>query len=130
MLSPTTFSTDRFFKLLLFLIIVMTFGIRARLASMPLERDEGEYAYMGQQILAGIPPYKEAFAMKFPGIYLAYSGIFITLGQTDTAIRWGTLLMNIATAVIVFLIAKNFSATHPVRQMMPNRLARSQSQAQ
>src|ERR1041385_8439812 len=53
---------------MLFLLIV-----RLRVASVPLERDEGEYAYSGQLILEGIPPYQLAYNMKFPGTYYAYS---------------------------------------------------------
>jgi hypothetical protein len=43
-------------------------GIRLRLLSFPLERDEGEYAYAGQLMLQGIPPYELAYNMKFPGL--------------------------------------------------------------
>src|SRR5262249_20001496 len=43
--------------------------VRLRLADVPLERDEGEYAYAGQLILHGIPPYQQAYNMKFPGTY-------------------------------------------------------------
>ena len=33
--------------------------LRAPFVSVPLERDEGEYAYAGQLILHGIPPYHD-----------------------------------------------------------------------
>jgi hypothetical protein len=35
---------------------------RIRLLGLPLERDEGEYAYTGQLLLQGIPPYKLAYS--------------------------------------------------------------------
>ena len=38
---------------MVFLIILVVGGIRARLLTMPLERDEGEYAYTGQLLLQG-----------------------------------------------------------------------------
>ena len=38
---------------------------------MPLERDEGEYAYIGQLILRGEIPYVAAHSMKLPGVYYA-----------------------------------------------------------
>ena len=51
-------------------IILLTVAIiRIRLLSFPLERDEGEYAYFGQLILQGIPPYKLAYNLKLPGTY-------------------------------------------------------------
>jgi hypothetical protein len=42
-------------------------AIRWCLRDMPLERDEGEYAYAGPLILQGIPPYQIAYNMKLPG---------------------------------------------------------------
>ncbi|PYN18494.1 MAG: hypothetical protein DME05_00625, partial [Candidatus Rokuibacteriota bacterium] len=33
--------------------------IRFRLLEIPLDRDEGEYAYFGQLLLAGVPPYAD-----------------------------------------------------------------------
>jgi len=41
-------------------VALLTVGfIRLRLLDLPLERDEGEYAYAGQLILQGTPPYQE-----------------------------------------------------------------------
>ncbi len=51
----------------------LTTAVRIRLLGIPLERDEGEYAYAGQLLLQGIPPYKLAYSMKFPGTYVAYA---------------------------------------------------------
>src|ERR1039458_9666514 len=57
----------------LVLVIVFFAVVRMRLRNAPLERDEGEYAYMGQLILQGIPPYKLASNMKLPGTYAGRS---------------------------------------------------------
>src|SRR5271155_5964386 len=68
------------------LLAIIFFGlIRYRLRDMPLERDEGEYAYSGQLILQGIPPYKLAYNMKLPGTYAAYAVIMGVLGETPAA---------------------------------------------
>src|ERR1700678_1899658 len=48
-------------------VLGFNFFVRWRLLGMPLERDEGEYAYAGQLFLQGIPPYQLAWNMKFPG---------------------------------------------------------------
>ena len=65
-------------------LAVITLGlvitIRLRLLGIPLERDEGEYAYAGQLMLQGIPPYKLAYNMKFPGTYAAYALIMALFG--------------------------------------------------
>jgi hypothetical protein len=42
----------------LLIILFATGIIRYGLLDVPLERDEGEYAYAGQLILKGIPPYQ------------------------------------------------------------------------
>ncbi len=80
--------------------------IRLRLASLPLERDEGEYAYMGQLMLGGVPPYQAAYNMKWPGTYAGYAAIMAVFGQSAAAIRVGLVLVNLATAFFVYQIAR------------------------
>lgn len=80
--------------------------VRVHLAGVPLERDEGEYAYAGQLILDGVPPYQQAYNMKFPGTYYAYALIMAMFGQTTTGIRVGLLLVNVATILLVFVIGR------------------------
>lgn len=90
------------------LVLVLFFFavVRVRLRNVPLERDEGEYAYSGQLILQGIPPYKLAYNMKLPGTYVAYAVIMGALGETPGAIRLGLLVINAATSLLVFLMGK------------------------
>ena len=58
---------DRVLEAAWIFLAVIVFGLVIRLLGIPLERDEGEYAYAGQLILQGIPPrYKLAYNMKFP----------------------------------------------------------------
>jgi hypothetical protein len=87
-------------------ITLISVIVRLRLLSTPLERDEGEYAYAGQLILHGFPPYLYAYNMKFPGVYAAYGLIMAIFGQTAAGIRMGLLLINLATAGLIFLMAK------------------------
>jgi hypothetical protein len=56
---------------LLALVMLLTCAIRIHLRNIPLERDEGEYAYSGQLMLQGVPPYKLAYTMKLPGTHAA-----------------------------------------------------------
>ena len=79
--------------------------IRFQAAPEPLERDEGEYALMGQLILDGTPPYREAASMKPPGVYYAYSAILAVFGQTVTGIRLGLMAVGLISTVILYLIA-------------------------
>src|SRR5436190_13113607 len=88
------------------IILGLVIAIRIRLLAIPLERDEGEYAYAGQLILQGIPPYKLAYNMKFPGTYAAYALIMSIFGQTIDAIHLGLLLVNATTIALIFLIGR------------------------
>ena len=88
-------------------VIICAALIRLRLLSTPLERDEGEYAYVGQLMLEGIAPYKIAFNMKFPGTYAAYAAIMAVFGQSVTGIHMGFLLVNALTIVLIFLLGKS-----------------------
>jgi hypothetical protein len=81
------------------------------LLAVPLERDEGEYAYVGQLILQGIPPYALAGNMKLPGIYGAYALIMALFGQTIAGIRLGLLVVNVATMILVFLLGRRLVDT-------------------
>lgn len=86
-------------------VLVLATGIRLRLADVPLERDEGEYAYAGQLILQGMPPYEHLYSMKLPGIYMAYAGLITLFGQTHTGIHIGLALINACTTLLLFLLA-------------------------
>ncbi|MBI4025574.1 MAG: hypothetical protein HY360_11385 [Verrucomicrobia bacterium] len=101
----------RMFRFGLGLVILGAWAVRMHLADMPLERDEGEYAYMAQLMLQGAPPYTEAYAMKMPGIYAAYALILSVFGATDSGIRWGLILMNAATALVIFLIGRRLACS-------------------
>jgi tetratricopeptide (TPR) repeat protein len=81
-------------------------AVRIRLLQIPLERDEGEFAYAGQLMLQGIPPYKLVYSMKFPGIYAAYAAIMAVFGQTIAGIHVGFILINAVTIVLAFLLGK------------------------
>ena len=58
------------------------------------DRDEGEYAYFGQLLLEGVPPYAAAYNLKAPGIYGAYALILAAFGQTTTAIHLGLIVVT------------------------------------
>jgi hypothetical protein len=97
---------ERAWWLVALLAIVTVILIRLRLLGIPLERDEGEYAYGGQLILEGIAPYRFAYSMKFPGTSAAYGLIMSFFGQTVAGIHFGLLLLNLATVVLIFFVGK------------------------
>ncbi len=92
----------------LIIILGVVTAIRIRLLNFPLERDEGEFAYAGQLLLQGISPYKAAYTvtLKLPGTFVGYALIMAIFGQTTTAIHAGVILINLASAALVFLLAR------------------------
>ena len=88
------------------LTILFVVVVRVRLREMPLERDEGEYAYVGQLMLHGVPPYREAYAMKLPGTYAAYALIMAVFGQSAAGIHIGLALVNAASIILMFLLGR------------------------
>ena len=93
-------------------VILLTTIARVRLLSIPLERDEGEYAYAGQLILQGVPPYELVYNMKFPGIYYAYALVLAVFGQTQVGVHLGLFVVNAGTILLVFFLGRRlFDAT-------------------
>jgi hypothetical protein len=88
------------------LVIICAAALRWHLVTMPLERDEGEYAYIAQQMLKGVPPYQSAYSMKLPGIYVIYAMFLAAFGQTITAIHLGLIIFNAAAIIVVFLLTR------------------------
>ncbi|HST30584.1 MAG TPA: glycosyltransferase family 39 protein [Chthoniobacterales bacterium] len=117
--------------LLFSVTVVAVFLARIRLSGLPLERDEGEYAYGGQLLMLGIAPYKLAYSMKLPGTTAAYALIMSILGQSATAIHIGLALTNLITVGLVYFVGRNLlgkfggivaSACYAVLSLMPHVL--------
>jgi len=92
----------------LIIIIILTAIIRIRLLDVPLERDEGDYAYTAQLMLQGIPPYLKSYSMRLPGLYVAYVVIISLFGQTQQGIHTGLLIINSITIIFVYLLSRFF----------------------
>ncbi len=92
--------------LILAMVLVIAIVVRIRMLTVPLERDEGEYAYAGQLMLQGVPPYQLAYNMKMPGIYAAYAVIMAVFGQNHLAIHFGVLIINVMTIILIYYLAK------------------------
>ncbi len=87
---------------------ILLLGLLLRLPGMalPLERDEGAYAYIAYNWLHGGLPYRDAFDHKPPLIYLLFIPPLLTGMSPTTAIRaWATLLF-LTSLVLVYLIGR------------------------
>ncbi|HEX4824916.1 MAG TPA: glycosyltransferase family 87 protein [Candidatus Polarisedimenticolaceae bacterium] len=91
---------------LLALAALLVIAVRLRLASFPLERDEGEYAWIGSGLLNGIAPYLHAYTMKMPGIDTVYALAMAMGGRSVTAIRVALLLANLLTMGAIVAIGR------------------------
>ncbi|MDA8161269.1 MAG: glycosyltransferase family 39 protein [Desulfobacteraceae bacterium] len=92
-------------------LIVLAVGLlRWHLLGVSLERDEGEYAYGGQLLLQGVPPYALLYSMKLPGMYAAYALCLALFGQTPTGIHLGLLLVNAADVVMLFILGRQLAS--------------------
>jgi hypothetical protein len=91
---------------LLVAVIVAVAAIRVPLLSTPLERDEGEYAYVARLLLDGFPPYERAYSIKLPGVAMVYAPFVSLLGETPAAIHVCLLLANAATILGMFLLGR------------------------
>jgi hypothetical protein len=74
---------------LLVLVMLATAGVRLRLLDIPLDRDEGEYGYVGQLLLQAVPPYTQAYNFKMPGIYAVYALMLAVFGGRPPAFTLG-----------------------------------------
>ncbi len=106
--NPATTAGKRRAFVWLLLVLAIVAIIRIRLLNMPLERDEGEFAYGGQLLLEGASPYKGAYndALKLPGTCGAYALAMAVFGQTTAGIHGALILVTLATAIFVFLLMR------------------------
>ena len=85
--------------------------LRAPYLSVPLERDEGEYAYIAQRMLAGEVPYRDAFDQKPPGVFLAYATAFVLFGQSIESIHILLYLWTAATTLVLFAFVRRLAGS-------------------
>jgi hypothetical protein len=92
--------------MLLAATLVAIIWARIHLAGLPLERDEGEYAYTGQLLLLGHAPYELAYSMKFPGTAGVFAVFLAVFGQSPTGVHLGLICINLATVGAIFLLGR------------------------
>ena len=85
--------------------LVFSTFVRGRYLDIPLERDEGEFAYSARLILQGEPPYKHAYNIKLPGVDLLYAGFLALFGDDARSIHIGLLLAGLATIALLWRLA-------------------------
>ncbi|MDP2674422.1 MAG: glycosyltransferase family 39 protein [Dehalococcoidia bacterium] len=92
-------------------ILALGLSFRAGALDLPLDRDEGSYAYIGANLTSGIVPYRDVIENKPPGIYVFYA--FATIGPDKvTSVRLATDVLFAASMLLVFAItARTYGRT-------------------
>ena len=109
--EPTHQRSSRAVWFCLALVLAVTAWVRLGLIDVPLERDEGEYAYVAQRMLAGEAPYAGAYTLKWPGTHAAYAVSMLCFGESPGGIRSGLLLVNAATLALVFGLTRRHAGS-------------------
>ena len=92
--------------LCLFLLASATVLFRIHYLDVPLERDEGEYAYIAQRMASGDIPYKDIFDQKPPGTFFAYWTVFRLGPETTRAIHAAALVAALLSSWSLFLVVR------------------------
>ena len=97
-----------FIYALLSICLLIVFIARMHLLPFPLERDEGEYAYMARLMLDGFAPYTQAYNMKLPGTNVMYAILMTFFGQNTEGIHLGLALLSVCSMILMFLTSLHF----------------------
>jgi 4-amino-4-deoxy-L-arabinose transferase-like glycosyltransferase len=90
------------------LLAILALSTLMRLAFLhePLDRDEGQYAAIAQEILRGGLPYRDAIEIKPPGALYLYALAIGLLGATPEALRLFTACYAVGTVVAVYGVTR------------------------
>lgn len=102
--TPTLKAPSRFdfLTILALAVIAIAFIIRMNWLELPMERDEGSYAYMGREAMFGGRPYIDFYEMKPPGIFYMYGLLDWISGGTLKGIHFVFFLLNAITGIFLF----------------------------
>jgi len=85
--------------------------LRLPYLSVPLERDEGEYAYIAQRLAHGDVVYRDAFDQKPPGIFAAYRVAFALFGASVEGIHLFLHVWTVLSALALFLLVRDLAGS-------------------
>ena len=79
--------------------------------SVPLNSDEGGYAYTAHWMLQGLQLYRDLWFDRPQGTFLIYAGIFRLFGESVESIRFGAAVYNALTVVLLALLGRRLLGT-------------------
>lgn len=91
-----------------FIFILLFILLRLPIIQVPLERDEGIYAYIGWVWLNGIGlPYRDIFEMKPPLLHFIYGIPTLLFGNSFKGIRIFSIIWGLSAFSVFWLFLKN-----------------------
>lgn len=97
------------------LIGVLVFGLLVGWPSLtyPFGRDQGMFAYVADVWLNGGLPYRDAWDIKPPGVFMLYAAAQTFFGRDMAAIRVLDLLSTLLTAGLIYRLVASERGTRP-----------------
>lgn len=95
-------SPDRWFWVILGITLALVLFTRLSLLGIPLERDEGGYAYIGERLLGPQRLYSDMLDIKLPGLYILYWLFNFLPGGHEKSIHLGLLLVHGGALALFF----------------------------
>lgn len=95
-----------------FLLIIFTILFAYPSLNYPFGSDQGVFAYMARIILKGGAPYKDAWDIKPPGIYLLYALGMKIFGDSMQSIRIFDLCFTLSSVLLIFYLVKKLFNEH------------------
>ncbi len=90
-------------------IVLVYVILRINTVNIPLERDEGMFGYMGQLILDGGLPYRDAFDHKPPVVFYLNALALILVPPTPFGIHLFLHIYNFLTLLTLYFLGKTYS---------------------
>lgn len=90
---------------ILIIIAILILLLRWQTWGLPLDRDEGAYAYIASHLFENnFVPYQSVFDHKPPGIHLLYWFSFQIFGESESAVRYLSLLNSLLASALFYLL--------------------------
>ena len=104
--APTPGRTTDVPFLIAVISVILAGLVRFRLLSIPLERDEGGFAYIGKHLFSA-HLYTDLFDNKLPGLYGMYAFICTVFGYGPGGIHFGLLICNLVSIWLIYKLLGN-----------------------
>ncbi len=98
-------------KWIITILLLATFVLRWQTWTLPLNRDEGMYAFAASRLFhADFVLYRDLFEHKPPGIQLLYWAMFQFTGASEFSVRLLGFVNSVVSGLLIYLLLIKFSA--------------------